>query len=193
MTFCDYSFPLFGSLVLFPSPDTLQTPRVLPIDWLFVHLNALFVWRIMIDGLWGWWAWLCSQSLVPFSACLGNLTWPALRMGSELFRGVVLVTLAAEFEIWPRLLKLHESSSLWVQTWNLISADDCTVRSAGSQQLREANTVRTVLQNQNRFLSLALDVKFGSHSFLMALSFWSVLHFSTTAAVENCSVLCFQG
>lgn len=40
---------------------------------------------------------MCSQSLVPFSACLGNLTWPALREGSELFLGVVLVTLAAVF------------------------------------------------------------------------------------------------
>ena len=35
----------------------------------------------------------------------------------------------------PRLLQLLESSSLRVQTWNLIWADDCTVRSGGSQQL----------------------------------------------------------
>lgn len=55
---------------------------------------------------------VCSQSLVPFSACLGNLTWPALRMGSGLFLGVVLVAPAAAFENWPRLLKLHESSRL---------------------------------------------------------------------------------
>lgn len=54
---------------------------------------------------------VCSQSLVPFNACLGNLTWPALRMGSELFLGVVLVVLAAVLKNWPRLLKLHESSS----------------------------------------------------------------------------------
>lgn len=52
-----------------------------------------------------------SQSLVPFSACLGNLTWPVLRMGSELFLGVVLVVLAAALKNWPWLLKLHESSS----------------------------------------------------------------------------------
>lgn len=87
MTPCDYSLPLFGWLVLFLSPDTLQTPRVLPIDWLFVHLNALFVLRIMIDGLWGWWARCVPDLLFPFSACLGNLTWPALGMGSELFLG----------------------------------------------------------------------------------------------------------
>lgn len=49
------------------------------------------------------------QSLVLFSANLGNLRWPALRMGSELFLGVVLVMLAAAFENWPLPLTLHES------------------------------------------------------------------------------------
>lgn len=92
-----------------------------------------------------WWtlgvvSMVCSQSLVPFSAYLGNLTWPALRMGSELFLGVVLVRLATAFENWPRLIKLHESSSLWVETWYLILADGCRVGSGGSQQLR-----RTIL------------------------------------------------
>lgn len=48
------------------------------------------------------------------------------------------------------------------------------------------------LRNQSRFFSLALDVKFGSHSFLIALSFWSVLHFITRAAAENCSGLWFD-
>lgn len=57
----------------------------------------------------------------------------------------------------------------------------------GSQMgLEEVNsdTVRPELQN-SRFFSLALDVKFNSHSFLLALSFWSVLHFITTAAAET--------
>lgn len=50
---------------------------------------------------------VCSQSLVPFSACLGNLTWPVLRVGSELFLGVVLVTLAAaSLEGWPLAAKV---------------------------------------------------------------------------------------
>ena len=57
-------------------------------------------------------AWCVPDLLFPFSACLGNLAWPALGMGSELFLGVVLVKLTAAFKNWPRLLKLHESSSL---------------------------------------------------------------------------------
>lgn len=60
---------------------------------------------------------LGPQSLVPFSAFLRNLTWPVLRMGSELFLEVVLVTLVmvcvcVVFENWPQLLKLHESSKM---------------------------------------------------------------------------------
>lgn len=57
---------------------------------------------------------VCSQSLVL--SYLGNLTWPALRMGSELFLGVVMVRLAVAFENWPRLIKLHDSSRLCVET-----------------------------------------------------------------------------
>lgn len=39
------------------------------------------------------------QSLVPFCACVGasGLTWPALRMGSALFLGVVFIKEVAAF------------------------------------------------------------------------------------------------
>lgn len=52
--------------------------------------------------------------------------------------------------------------------------------------LEEVNsdTVRLELQN-SRFFSLALDVKFSSHTFLLALSFWSVVHFIAAAAAET--------
>lgn len=57
-----------------PSPDTLQTPRVLPIDWLIVHLNAPFVLRIMIDGLSGWCASCPANLLFHFVLAWGIWT-----------------------------------------------------------------------------------------------------------------------
>lgn len=123
-----------------------------------------------------WWtlgvvSMVCSQSLVL--SYLGNLTWPALRMGSELFLGVVMVRLAAAFENWPRLIKLHDSSSLWVETQSLLLAEGCTVGSGGSQQLRRALLWGLRFKTRSRFFSLALDVKFGSHTFLRGLFFIS--------------------
>lgn len=112
---------------------------------------------------------VCSQSLVL--SYLGNLTWPALRMGSELFLGVVMVRLAAVLENWPRLIKLHDSSSLRVETQYLLLAEGCTVGSGGSEQLRRALLWGLHFKTQSRFFSLALDVKFGSHTFLVALFF----------------------
>lgn len=114
------------------------------------------------------------RAVLPISCsilCLrgaSGLTWPALRMGSALFLGVVCIKMTAFWEL-----------AAWV-TWEVRAG----VRpwSAGSQ-MEEVNsdTVRPELQN-SRFFSLALDVKFISHSFLLAPSFWSVLHFITTAA-----------
>lgn len=133
--FCDHGSPLFGWLVLFPLTGHTPDSSRAAIDWLFVHLNAPFVCRIMIDGLWGKASMLCSQSLVPFSTYLGNPTWPALRMGSELFLGLCSVRLATASEIWPRLIKLHESSSLSSRNLRLILAHGRKAGLRGSQQL----------------------------------------------------------
>lgn len=79
-----------------------------------------------------------------------------------------------------------------LRIWNLISADDCTVGSGGSQQLWGAMLWEQHFKNQSRFRSLVRDVKYGSHSSLVAPSLWSVFHFSTGAAVEKCSGVCFD-
>lgn len=136
--------------------------------------------RIMIDGLWGKASMLCSQSLVPFSTYLGNPTWPALRMGSGLFLGLCSVRLATAFEIWPRLIKLHESSSLSSRNLRLILAHGCKAGLRGSQQLQAA------VQKQSRFFSLALDVKFGSHSFTPVCSSF---HHRSSCREQLCSLI----
>lgn len=139
MTLCDHGFLLFGWLVLFPltgyTPDSSCAAywvTFCPFQCSICMENNDW-WTLGVVSL------LCSQSAVPFSACLGNLTWPALRMGSELFLGDVLVTLAVEFESWP-WLQVTESSRLWAETGSLIYADDCMVGSGGSQQLCEGRT-----------------------------------------------------
>ena len=142
-----------------------------------------------------WWtlgvvSMVCSRSLVPFSACLGNLTWPALRKGSELFLGVVLVTLAAALENWPRPLKLHESSSLWAQTWNLISADDCTVGSGGSQQLRGAALWEQHFKT--RADSLAWLEMWSSGHIVFSWLFLPFWFCSSFHHQSSCSALCFD-
>lgn len=110
--------------------------------------------------------WLCGAS---------GATWPALRMGSVLFLGVVFLRMVtASWELAPSV------------TWEWRAGMPSGPR--GSQTaLEEVNSaaLRAALQN-GRFFSLALDVKFSSHSFLfLALYFCSVLHFTTTAAAET--------
>lgn len=189
MTLCDYSFPLFGWLVLFPTPDALQTPRVLPIDWLFVHLNALFVWRIMIDGLWGWWAWCVPDLLSPLASVWGIWLGQRSEWDQGYFWGCFGHAGCCVWELAPAAKVTWEFKPL---SWNLESNLGWRLRSRVWRKSTTSSIVGAALWNQSRFFSLALDVKFGSHSFLMALSVWSVLHFITRAAVENCSGLWFD-
>lgn len=143
----------------------------------------------------GWWAW-CVPNLLFCSACLGNLTWPVLRMGSELFLGVVLVTLPAAFESWPGLLKLHESSSLWAQTWNLISADDCTVARLGLEEEQLGGATLWEQHFKTRADSLAWREMWSSGHIVFSWLFLSGLFISPPEQLEKTvlvSVLMSEG
>lgn len=111
----------------------------------------------------------CLRGVLPISCpilCLcgaSGPTWPALRMGSALFLGVVFVKMVRAFWELAPSVRWELRAGIW--SWLV-----------GSQMgLEEVNsdTLRPGLQN-SRFFSLALDVKFSLHSFLLALSFFLV-------------------
>lgn len=140
--------------------------------WLTYCLSECSICTVNND----WWTFrvVCEvscQSLVPFCARVGGIwTWPALWMGSVLFLGLVFIKMVTAFwELAPSI------------TWELRAGILPGRFTDGS---RGSDTLRSALQ-KSRFFSLALDVKFSSHSFLLARSFWSGLHFITTAAVET--------
>lgn len=153
MALCGYSFPLSGWLVPFPSPDALQTPRVLPIDWLFVHLNAPFVWRIMIDGLLGGGVFPISCSVAPvWGIWLGQRS----EWDQGYFWGLFWSRCPPRLRVGPGCQSYMRVRASELQPWNLILAGDCTVWLRRKSTTRGSNPVRAALQNQNGFLSSAL-------------------------------------
>lgn len=136
----------------------------------------------MIDGLDGGGELPISCSLQHLFGESG-LTWPALRMGSVLFLGVVLFRPSITFKNWIRLQVTREFRPL---NLNLVYNPGWRVHSWvwRKSTTQRSDSVWAALQN-SRFSSLALDVKVSSHSFLLDVSCQSVLYFSTAAAVEN--------